>query len=105
MSGAMSGALDVLFTDPNIARDALWRVGGAGPGIALRAVVWRPDKVTAFGEAQLVSPTALIDLRIAEAPTIAPGDTLEIDGELLVVSGAPLRDADRLVWTVEALSP
>jgi len=39
---------------------------------------------------------------VAEAAGIAEGDTLEVDGEVLVVQGVPLRDAARLVWTVEA---
>jgi len=109
MSSALSAALDTLFADPNIARDAIWRVAGAGSGVAIRAVVRRPEAISAFGDTRLVTPVALVDLRVSEAPTIAPtiaaGDTIEIDGDILLVQGEPVRDAERLIWTVEGRSP
>jgi len=52
-----------------------------------------------------VTPVALVDLRVSEAPTIAAGDTIEIDGDILLVQGEPVRDAERLIWTVEGRSP
>jgi hypothetical protein len=30
------------------------------------------------------------------------GDTLEIDGVTYVIQGEPLRDSERLIWTIEA---
>ena len=39
---------------------------------------------------------------VADAPSLTPGDTLEIDGSLYRILGAPVRDATRLVWTAEA---
>jgi hypothetical protein len=30
------------------------------------------------------------------------GDTFQIGGETLVIQGEPLRDVERLVWTIEA---
>lgn len=105
MSSALAAALDTLFADPNIARDAIWRVAGAGSGVAIRAVVRRPEAISTFGDTRLVTPVALIDLRVSQAPTITAGDTIEIDGDILLVQGEPVRDAERLIWTVEGRSP
>ena len=98
---AFAAATAALFADPHLARDALWRVGGAGDGVPVRVIARRPDRVVDFAGARIVSATALFDIRVAEAPGLAEGDTIEIDGEVFVVQGVPQRDAELLVWTVE----
>lgn len=100
---AFAAAIDDLFADPNIARGAIWRAGGTGPGIPVRVVMRRPDSVAEFGATRLAVETTVFDLRVSEVPELAPGDTLELDGETFVVQGSPRRDAGRLVWTAEAL--
>ena len=97
-----AAAIDDLFADPNLARDALWRAGGSGPAAPVRVVARRPDRIAEFGETRVAVPTAVFDLRIAEAPSLAEGDALEIDGTVFAVQGEPLKDAEGLVWTVEA---
>lgn len=99
---AFAAAVDALFADPHLARDALWRPGGAGDGVPVRVIARRPDRLVDFAGTRIVSATALFDLRVAEAPGIAEGDALEVDGEVFVVQGVPQRDAERLVWTVDA---
>lgn len=93
---------DVVFADPNIARDALWRSGGAGPGITVRVVTRRPDQVVGFGDSRAILPTVLIDVRRSEVPEPATGDTVEIGGELFEIAATPVIDSLRLVWTCEA---
>jgi hypothetical protein len=99
---AFSSATDVLFADPNIARDALWHEGGVGSGTAVRVVTRRPDQVVGFGDSRAVLPTMLIDVRRSEVQNPASGDTVEIDGELFEVIATPTIDSMRLVWTCEA---
>ena len=98
---AFAAATDALFADPHLAGDAVWRPGATGNGVSVRVIARRPDRVVDFAGARIVSATALFDIRVAEAPGIMEGDTLEIDGEVFVVQGVPQRDAERLVWTVE----
>lgn len=98
---AFAAAMDALFADPHLARDAVWRPGGAGDGVSVRVIARRPDRLVDFAGARIVSATALFDLRVAEAPGVAEGDTLEVNGEVFMVQGVPQRDAERLVWTVE----
>jgi hypothetical protein len=97
-----ASAIDVLFADPNIATDAIWRWGGVGAGIAVRVVARRPDQVVGFGDSRAVLPTLLVDVRRSEVAEPASGDTVEIDGETFEVIAAPIIDSVRLIWTCEA---
>jgi hypothetical protein len=99
---AIELAIETLFADPNLGRDAVWRAGGAGDGSAVRVIRKRPDQVVGFGDSRAVMPTVLIDVRRADVPTPASGDTVEIDGETFAVIATPTIDAERLVWTCEA---
>lgn len=98
---AVAAAVAALFRDRNLAVDALYRVGGAGPGIAVRVIRAAPDRTAAFGESRFVTDTMVLEVRVADAPGIAAGDTFEIEGRLHEVRGAPIRDAERLVWAAE----
>ena len=93
-------AIDNLFADPNIARDATYIADGGTPQL-IRAVTRRADEVTGFGDARLWSETTRIDLRVAEVPAPRPGDRIEIAGEALLIQGEPVRDRERLIWTVD----
>ena len=96
---AVATALDALFADGNIARDAVYIAEGGAPQL-IRVVTRRADEVTSFGEARLWSETTRVDLRVAEVPAPRPGDRVEIDGEGFNIQGEPVRDRERLVWTV-----
>jgi len=97
---AVAAALDALFADANIARDAVYIAEGGSPRLA-RVVTRRADEITGFGEARLWSETTRIDLRVAEVPAPRPGDRIELDGEAFLIQGEPVRDRERLVWTVD----
>ncbi|PQO22051.1 hypothetical protein C2I36_14995 [Rhodobacteraceae bacterium WD3A24] len=99
---AFSAAIDAIFADPNMAVDAIWKAGGSGSGVSLRAVRRSPDQIATFGESRFVSDTTTLDIRVSEAPTLTEGDTLEVGSETFQVIGEPMQDSDRLVWTVEA---
>jgi hypothetical protein len=57
--------------------------------------------ITDFGEARLWSETTRFDLRVGEVASPRPGDRLVLDGETFVVQGEPVRDRERLVWTLD----
>ena len=97
---AFAIALDALFADGNIARDAVYIADGGAPAL-VRAILRRPDEVTGFGEARIWSETTRLDLRTAEVPAPRPGDRIEIDGDAFLIQGEPVRDRERLVWTVD----
>jgi hypothetical protein len=100
MVTAIQTMLDLLFADKNLAKDAVYTADGGTPRL-VRVVTRRADEITGFGEARLWSETARVDRRVAEVPTPRPGDRIEIDGEAFLIQGEPVRDRERLVWTVD----
>lgn len=98
-------ATDALFADPNIARDAIWRPGGAGAGITARVITRRPDQVVGFGDSRAILPTMLVDVRRSEVAAPTSGDTVEIDGETFEIIATPTADGLKLVWSCEAAAP
>jgi len=97
---AAAMALDALFADDNIAREAVYTAAGGAP-VLVRVVARRADDTTGFGEARIWSETTRVDLRVAEVSNPRPGDRVEIDGEAFLIQGEPVRDRERLVWTVD----
>lgn len=95
-------ALDSQFEDPNHGLDAVWRAGGADPGVAVRVILRAPDGAVGFGERRFVVDTVSLRVRVSEAPTLAEGDTFEIGAAVYEVHGAPSRDPLRILWTAEA---
>ena len=99
---AFAAAIDVLFADPNLGIDAVYRAGGADPGMPVRVILRRPDRISEFGETRIVTGTVVIDVRVSDVAAPAEGDTIEADGMVCVIQGEPIRDVERLVWTIEA---
>lgn len=98
---AFAAAVDALFGDSNLARDAIWRAGGSGDGTPVRVVLRTPDQVTNFGAGRFVTPGRMLDVRTAEVLVLGPDDTFEIGAETFTVQGEPLRDAEGLIWSAE----
>ena len=97
---AVAAALDALFADPNIGEDAVYTSDGGAP-VLVRVVSRQADAITDFGDARLWSETTRVDLRVAEVSNPRPGDRLEMDGDAFLIQGEPVRDRERLVWTVD----
>lgn len=99
---AFTEAIDALFADVNLGTEAIRRSGGAGPGVPVRVILRRPDRVGEFGETRIAAETVVIDVRTSDIAHPAAGDTIQIGGQTFVIQGAPVRDTERLVWTSEA---
>ena len=95
-----AAAIDNLFSDPNIAIEATYISEGGTPEL-IRVVTRRADEITDFGDTRLWSETTRIDLRVAEVPAPRPGERVEIEGEAFIIQGEPVRDRERLIWTVD----
>lgn len=98
---AFAGAVRALFADPHLAVDAVWRAGGTGAPVALRIVRRSGDRMAAFGDGRFVVDGLAVDVALADVATLAEGDTFAVGAETLIVDGAPVRDALRLVWTAQ----
>ena len=102
---AFSIAIDRIFADANMAVDALWLAGGVGPGVAVRVIRKSPDEVTPFGAGLILSETTLLEARVADMPTPAPGDLIRIGSEDFLMQGEPMADRERLIWTLNMRAP
>jgi hypothetical protein len=100
VTSAFVAAVDLLFADPNMAQAAIYEPADGEP-FAVRVVARRADSVADFGEARLWSETSSFDVRVSEVPEPRPRDRLVIDGETHALQGEPVRDRERLVWTVD----
>ena len=92
--------VDRLFADPSVGRDAVYIAEG-GTARIVRIVARRADEITNFGDARLWSESTRVDLRVAEVAQPRPGDRIEIDSEAFLIQGEPVRDRERLIWTLD----
>ncbi|KGK78287.1 hypothetical protein PM03_15165 [Thalassobacter stenotrophicus] len=98
---AFAGALDLLFADRNLAQEA-WHRDGEGQFTRVRIIMRRNDDVTTFGAARLVSETLRFDVRVRELPAPLPDEQILLGEETFLIQGEPIRDRERLIWTIEA---
>lgn len=98
---AFSAAVDAIFADPNMAADAVWQNAAQTRATECRVIRKAPDELTDYGGAQLRSATTVIDVRVSDLCAVADGDLFMICDERFRVHGAPRRDRERLVWTVD----
>ncbi len=98
---AFETALARVFADPNMAVDAQWLAGGTEPAMPIRLIRRAPDDVTSFGGARVWSETLRADVMISQVSDPAPGDRVVIGADIYEVQGEPVRDRERLIWTLD----
>ena len=98
-----AAALDLLFADLNLAQEA-WHRDCEGQFTRIRIIMRRNDDVTTFGAARLVSETLRFDVRVSDLPAPQPDEQILLGEETFLIQGEPIRDRERLVWTI-ALIP
>jgi len=89
-----------LFADPNLARPAVYTPAG-GDAVETRAIRSAPDRATDWSGGRALSQTVVFRVPVAEVPQPRPGDSIEVDGVVRIVQGEPLRDVERLSWSLD----
>jgi len=97
---AFADALGVLFADSNISVE-VWHRDDKGQFTRARGILRRPDEITEFGSARLLSDTTRIDIRVADIPNPRPQEQILIGEETFLIQGEPRRDRERLIWTID----
>ena len=97
---ALDFAMEMAFTDPNIAQTA-WYRDQAGQYREVRVIVRRADETVAFGAGRLRAETVIADVRVCDITEPLAGETIQIGTEIFVVQGAPRCESARLVWRME----
>ena len=97
---AFADALEVLFFDANLSVE-IWHRDSEGQFTRARGIMRRPDEITEFGAARLMSDTTRIDVRVVDIPMPRPQEQILIGDETFLIQGEPRRDRERLIWTIE----
>jgi len=97
---AFDTAIATLFADPNLATDAMF-APQIGAAIPLRVIMRAPDMFQKMGSSTIETPTTLLEVKVADCPSLTPGDQFIIGGDSYTVQGEPRRDEFRLTWTVD----
>jgi len=98
---AFATAMDRIFAHPGMAVQAVWISAGTSEERTIRAIRRAPDRITSFGGARLLSDTTMLDVRVSDLPDPRPGDLFVMGSESFVIQGEPVRDRERLVWTLD----
>ncbi len=94
-------AMDRIFANPSMAVAALWISSTTSEERSIRVFRRAPDRITEFGAGRFVSDTTTVDVRVADLPDPRTGDLIMIGTDSFTVQGEPVRDRERLVWTVD----
>jgi hypothetical protein len=96
-----AAAMDQIFTHPSMAIGGLWISATTSEERPIRVVRRAPDRITEFGAGRFVSETMMIDVRVSDLPDPLTGDLIIIGAESFTVQGEPVRDRERLIWTLD----
>lgn len=96
---AFAAALAALHKDPNLSRSALYRVGGAGAGVAVRLVWGEPTKEEEFAQTGAVVKEIRADLQLSEVAAPKAGDTVESAAKIYSVVTV-VKDTENLTATL-----
>ncbi|WP_414811437.1 hypothetical protein [Paracoccus sanguinis] len=93
--------MDRIFSHAVMAVPGLWISASTSEERTIRIITRAPDRVTDFGAGRFVSDTTMVDVRVADLPAPRPGDLIVIGADSHVIQGEPLRDRERLIWTLD----
>ncbi|MBB1492516.1 hypothetical protein H5395_13435 [Paracoccus sp. MC1854] len=96
-----AAAMDRIFTHAAMAAPALWISASTSEERPIRIIARAPDRITEFGAERFVSNTMVVDVRVADLLAPRPGDLIVIGADSHVIQGEPLRDRERLIWTLD----
>ncbi|MCA8867375.1 MAG: hypothetical protein KDA67_01860 [Rhodobacteraceae bacterium] len=99
-----AAAIDRIYANPSMAEAALWISATTSEERPIRVIRRTPDRITGFGAARFVSDTMNVDMRVSDLPDPLPGDLIVIGADSFTIQGEPMRDRERLIWTLD-LSP
>ncbi|WP_296643872.1 head-tail joining protein [Roseinatronobacter sp.] len=94
-------ALGRIFDNPAMAVAAVWISATTSEERTIRVMRRAPDRITEFGAAKLFSDTMIVDARVIDLPDPRPGDLIVMGAESFTIQGEPMRDRDRLIWSLD----
>ncbi|MGN7613040.1 head-tail joining protein [Magnetococcales bacterium HHB-1] len=99
MTSQFSGLIDQCFSA--FGSEAVY-TSSSGEEKTISVVSKQPDQTFGFGDTQIHTEVTMFDVRVSDVPNPEPGERLSIDGTDYQIQGEPVRDSERLVWTIGA---
>ena len=96
-----AAAVDHIYANPSMATAAVWISGTTSEERPIRVVRRAPDRTTEFGAGRFVSDSTMMDVRVSDLPDPRPGDLIVIGTDSFTIQGEPVRDRERLIWTLD----
>ena len=96
-----AAALDRIYANPSRAAAAVWIPATTSEERPIRIIRRPPDRNTDFGAGRFVSDTMMADVRVSDLPDPRPGDLIVIGVDSFTIQGEPVRDRERLIWTLD----
>jgi hypothetical protein len=96
-----AAALDRIYANPSMAAAAVWISATTSEERPIRVIRLAPDRITEFRAARFVSDTMIVDVRVSDLPDPRPGDLIVIGADSFTIQGEPVRDRERLFWSLD----
>ena len=94
-------AMDRIYANPSMAAAAVWISATTSEERPIRVIRRAPDRNTEFGAGRFVSDTMMVDVRVSDMLDPRTGDLIVIGAESFTIQGEPVRDRERLIWTLD----
>lgn len=95
-----SSAIQTLFNDQNLAVNATF-IPQIGVSKAVRVITRAPDVYQNIGQSVIETPSLVLEVQVADCPTVSQGDQFIINSAAYTVQGEPRRDSEQLYWQVD----
>jgi hypothetical protein len=96
-----ASAMDRIYANPSLAVAAVWISATTSEERQIHVIRRAPDRITEFGAGRFVSDTMIVDVRVSDLPDPHPGDLIVIGANRFTIQGEPVRDRDRLIWSLD----
>jgi hypothetical protein len=96
-----SAAMDRIYANPSMAAAAVWISATTSEEMPIRVIRRAADRITEFGAARFVSDSMMVDVRVSDLSDPHPGDLIVIGADSFTIQGEPIRDRERLIWSLD----
>jgi len=96
-----AAAMDRIYANPSMAVAAVWISATTSEERPIHVIRRAPDRITEFGAGRFISDTMMVDVRVSDLPEPHPNDLIVIGTDSFTVQGEPVRDRERLIWTLD----
>src|SRR3989338_8525131 len=96
-----AAAMDRIYANPSMAVAADWISATTSEECTIRVIRRAPDRITEFGAGRFVSDSTMVDVRVSDLPDPRPGGLSVTGAHISPMRGEPVRDRERLIWSLD----